>query len=362
MKENMAISRWSTERGARRFRGLVVLLMAFLLTACVSACGNNTDTGENASTNPVEAVKPASTDSLQPAGQTEMPLTETQTVKHVYGETEIPVHPQRIAVHGFEDIMLSLKAPMAYAFSMDGYYLDDQLKELKIPTFNTWAPNMEAILAEQPDLILISKNAIDQNAYDQLSKIAPTLAFDPSDWKTNIMDIGKILGLEDNAQAVIQAYDDKVKGAKEAIVQAVGADKTVSFIRPSEKDVYLFTYFAFGAVLYNDLGLVPSKMVEESLKTDEDAVGSSLSLERLPDLDSDYLFVVVGGSISTVKDYQTALDTVTELEKSQLWMSVPAAKQNHVFNVSARNWMSVGPIAASMGIDDVVAAVTGKQP
>ncbi|MFB9277602.1 ABC transporter substrate-binding protein [Cohnella cellulosilytica] len=341
------------QQAVRRFSRLLTVFMAFMLAVCISACGDKTNTDANG------AEQSAQTNSPQPAVQTKE--SQTQKVNHVYGETEVPAHPERIAVHGFEDIMLSLNAPMVYAFSMDGYYLDDQLKELKVPTFNTWAPNLEAILAEQPDLILISKNAIDQDAYDQLSKIAPTVAFDPSDWKTNIVDIGRMLGLEDQAQAVIQAYDDKIKQAKETIVQAVGIDKTVSFMRPSEKDVYLFTNFTFGRVLYNDLGLLPAKMVEDTLKTEDGDVGASLSLEQLPDFDSDYLFVVVGGSISTVKDYQEALDNVIKLEESQLWMSIPAAKQNHVFNVSARHWMSVGPIAASMGVDDVVAAVTGKQ-
>lgn len=176
------------------------------------------------------------------------------------------------------------------------------------------------------------------------------------------MEIGKALDRDDKAKAVIQAYDDKLKQARETIVQAVGADKTVALVRPSEKEAQLFfPDFAYGSVLYNDLGLAPASSVVDLQKTTKDTWGISLSLEKLPELTADYLFITAGGSLSLVDDFQKAMDTITEVENLQVWKAIPAVKQNHVYKLSARYWMLSGPIADSMKIDDVTAAVRGKQ-
>ncbi|MWV43765.1 hypothetical protein GRF59_08955 [Paenibacillus sp. HJL G12] len=82
-----------------------------------------------------------------------------------YGETEIPPHPKRIVSIGMEDMLLSLVVPL------------DRTGGIR-----------------------------------QLSKIASTITFN---WQSGILDIGKALGKEEQAKAVLQAYQEKVKEAKE---------------------------------------------------------------------------------------------------------------------------------------------------
>lgn len=336
------------DRRKSKLRGLVGLML-LLLAALVSACGNNANTDGQTST-----VTAAS------AAQSDKP--KTQSIEHALGKTEVPLHPKRVAVFGLEDLTLSIGVPMVYAYDFDGYYLHDQLKGLNIPLSGSadFNPNLEAILDAQPDLIVVQRNAIDEKGYDELSKIAPTIAFSPDDWKSAIVQIGKATGLEDKAKVAVEAHADKLKQAKDTIISAVGPDKTVVFMRPSEKDLQVF-YPSFNPLIYNELGLKPDVSITEFQKQSTDDWGINTSLEKLPSIVADYVFAIYGGSISSAEDFAAATAESTEVEKLQVWKAMPAVQQNHVFKVSARHWMMSGPIAEGKVIDDVVAAVTGKQ-
>ncbi|WP_139999667.1 ABC transporter substrate-binding protein [Paenibacillus paridis] len=332
--------------GRKRYRTIAGLMVTVIMAVLISACGNNT--------NSVQTDSPAQS-TAQPEEQ--KPLT----IKHDYGETIIPTHPQRIAVIGLEDLALSLEVPMVYAYGFDGYYLEDQLNELNIPLSGSadTNQNLEQILETKPDLILLQQYFTDQAGYDELSKIAPTVPYKPDNWKATITDIGKILGLEKKSESVIQAYDDKIKEAKKAVSTAAGTDNSVVFIRPSIKDLQVF-FPSFNPLVYEQLGLKPDASIEAFQKESTEDWGMNTSLEKLPSITANYVFAIYGGSIDTAEDFAKEEASSAEVEKLTVWKTIPAVKQNHVFKVSARHWMSSGPIAEGKVIDDVVAAVTNK--
>jgi len=284
---------------------------------------------------------------------------QTKVVKHLMGETKIPTSPQRIAVNGLEDIMLALDAPMVHAQSLKGQYLYDRLQEKKIPSVYTpGSINYESILDSKPDLIVANLLASDKESYEQLSKIAPTIVYDRSDWQSSIVAIGKAINREDKAASIIQAYEEKLSKAKAAILAKIGTDRTLAFIRPSSKDVQLFfPEFSYTSIAYEDLGMtldpVLAKLRE---KEEEDSWGVEASLETLPNLSADYLFVTAGGSFDSEDEAQAALEELSEVEMLQVWKQIPAVKQGHVYKMSARHWMLNGPTADNMKIDDVLAA------
>jgi len=346
-KEKAAYAGYSGIAGSKKIAALIVVLLAALM---VSACGNNGNsntTGASASSSP-SASAPSEG-------------ARTQTVKHYYGETEVPLHPQRVAVFGLEDIALSLDAPLVYAYGFDGYYVYDKLKERNVPVSGSsdLKPNVEAILASNPDLIVLQGYFTDEQGYKELSKIAPTIAYTPADWKGNVVEIGKVLGAEAKAQEVLSAYDGKLKQAKETISAAVGTANSVIYLRPSDKDLQVF-YPSFAPLIYDDLGLKPDASIAEFQKESDEDWGINTSLEKLPSIKADYVFAIYGGSISSAEEFAKETAASTEVEKLQLWKDLPAVKNNRVFKVSARTWMSSGPIANGHVIDDVVAAVTGK--
>lgn len=355
--ERQAVARRTATTEYRKFRGIALLLIVILVITMLSACGGKEKPEENPGAAKTEANTQAA---VQSESSKENEKGNTIKIKHGFGETEVPVHPQRVAVFGLEDIMLSLEAPMVYAYDFKGYYLDDQLQKLNISLSGSadFKPNPEAILEADPDLIIVQQYSTDEKGYAELSKIAPTIAFAPDDWKSSIVEIGKALGLEDKAQAVIQAYEEKLKQAQDTIIQAVGSDKTVAFVRPSDKNLQVF--FPSFNLVYTDFGLKPDSSIAELQKKSEDDWGVNLSLEELPLITADYVFAIYGGSIDTEDAHQEAIGTAKQIEQLQIWKSLPAVKKNQVFKVSSRHWMSSGPIAESMEADDVVNAVTGK--
>lgn len=329
-------------------------MMFICMTLLFGACSN--------ANTPTNVANPGAVSDNAVTVQAER-QAQSKIVHHLMGETEIPVKPERIVVDGLEDIMLALQVPIVQANSMEGHYLYDRLQERHIPVLEVSDNiNYEGILEAAPDVIIASNLSVyEQAIYDNLTKIAPTIVYDRGDWKTSIQAIGEALDLATEAQAVIQAYDDKLQQARKDIAAAAGG-KSVAIIRPSVKDVQVFfPAFAYTGLLYNELGFQVSPAIADMQKKQEEGLwGEVLSLEKLPELDADYLFVTVGGSYATEEDYQQSLQELAEVENMMVWQRNPAVQQNQVYKVSSRHWMLNGPIADGMKIDDVVAAVTGK--
>lgn len=228
--------------------------------------------------------------------------------------------------------------------------------------------NLEAILAAQPDLIIAS-TAITQEDYDNLSKIAPTIVYDREDWRSSLTALGEAFGMEEEAQAVVSEYENKIAMGRTALNPILTEGKSVAFIRMTAKDfrVYFPNYIdeqskvewpTYPGILYNELGLKLDPTVEQWHKDQPNFQNAAISLEMLPELQADYLFVTLGGAGGTNEEIaQLKENFKNTVEQSAVWRSVPALKAGHVIYVNARHWISTGPIANSMKIDDVIAAL-----
>lgn len=102
-------------------------------------------------------------------------------IRHKYGRTVLPERPQRIAVIGLEDTVVSLGIPIAAAHLSKNSYLYPLMKEEGIADIpinaETKTINLEAVQPVRPDLILM-RDSYDRNAYNALAKIAPVVALD----------------------------------------------------------------------------------------------------------------------------------------------------------------------------------------
>lgn len=338
--------------------------LMLLLAACTSATPANTGSPGSAPAQTQNQATPSSAAAQQsPSAQ---PTGESAAATRVYTAPDgkqlvIPVHAQRIVSIGLEDMLLSMDAPLVQASGTDGFYLYDELQEKRIPTvYHATALNYEAVLSAQPELIIADSGYAEEHG-EKLALIAPTLFLELNEWQTSIVEIGKVLGREDKANQLIQDYDQKLSQARKVITETAGTDKTVAFVRPAEKQVQLrLPNDSYVRLLYRDLGLSPAPIAAELQEAAKDAWAAPLSMEKLPELVSDYLFFTAGGSVLSADDYEKALNTVAAVEQSTLWQAIPAVKQNRAHQVSARHWMLNGPIADSLKIDDVVAAITGK--
>jgi iron complex transport system substrate-binding protein len=164
-----------------------------------------------------------------------------------------------------------------------------------------------------------------------------------------MVTIGELTGKQTEAQKVLSDYESKVQDAKAKLQAALG-DETVGFVRiRSNKEIRLYGGPGgyVGNVLYTDLGLNPPQIAKD-LAWGEGNSMAVVSLEVIPEIQADHLFITYdeGGK-----------ELAQELINSSIWKSLPAVKNNHVYEVSMDHWMTFGPIAYNKKVDDVLQAL-----
>ncbi|WP_339222234.1 ABC transporter substrate-binding protein [Paenibacillus sp. FSL H8-0332] len=285
------------------------------------------------------------------------------TVQHKFGETDIPVHPQRIASINLEDMLLSLDLPVVLAVTAGSdNYLMPQLQARDIQVLPSLSP--EAVLESNPDLI-IAFDVITQEDYDALSKIAPTIVYNRRTWRSSITEIAKDLGQEEKAVAALKAHEEKVAQAREDLAPVIAAQPTVALVRVTAKDFRL--YFpsilsseqvqGYATALYHDLGLQADPLALDLQKKEPERENATISMELLPQIKADYIFVTVGSASGGPEDYKKDLEGFAEIEKSAVWKALPAYQQGNIYMVGAKHWISDGMLADDLKINDIVQAL-----
>lgn len=271
---------------------------------------------------------------------------ETRVVRHAMGETEVPANPQRVVVldTGELDAAITLGITpigMVEAIAGEGFpsYLEGTDAIANVGTIAQ--PNLEAIIALEPDLIL-SNNRRHEDIYEQLSAIAPTVFAESVGvvWKENFDLFAEALGRTAQAERVKQAYQERIEAFQKAIGDA-RQETEVSVVRflPGETRIYQKASF-IGTVL-EDVGL-PRPASQD---VDEFAIKDA-SEEIIPEIGGDVIFVTVYGPEGETPE-QAFLS-------HPLWQQLEAVKAGRVYEVSDDLWMlGIGYTAADGIIDDL---------
>ncbi|MBD8507263.1 iron-siderophore ABC transporter substrate-binding protein [Hoyosella sp. G463] len=268
----------------RRHRA-ATLLVALLssMTLVVTACGGQSEQLGSAST-----------------GNGEFPIT----ISHAFGETTIEESPQRVATWGWgsADAAIALGVtPVAiqsqpYGGDENGMlpWVQEALDEAgeAAPTMlpEGTDPPFEAIAAAAPDLILAVYSGITETDYEQLSQIAPTVAYPDEAWSTPWRDtiriVGEALGKTDEADALLADIDAQIAAKAEEHPELAG--KSVAMVFNTPDAFYVYKPADARVAFTLDLGLVNADSVDE-LANGDSTFYYTLSDERLGDLESDIL-------------------------------------------------------------------------
>jgi iron complex transport system substrate-binding protein len=231
--------------------------------------------------------------SAQPAEQN---AGGSVTIEHKFGETTVPADPKRVVTVGWtdQDFVLPLGVVPVSTREFSANY--NSLPWVQAATegkgVSTWGSDdidFEAIAAQKPDLIFAIYEAIDQQTYDRLSQIAPTViqsadyADEETPWDVQLMTTGKALGREAQAQELVDTVKGQIDGARKANPEFDGKTAVVDF-GPSQGGHYLIGENDPRRSLFTALGF----------KT-QDVVGD-VSEEKLDLLDRDILFVNGGAA------------------------------------------------------------------
>lgn len=323
------LTRHRGRRGAR----LGALALTAVLAAGLSACGgSDSSDGKSADSSAAAAEK-----------STGFP----RTIEHHKGKTELKAKPQRIVAldNSLVEAVVALDRPLVGGIGsyrdQEGFppYLGDAVKDTK-DVGPLDSPNLEAIAALQPDLI-VSATVRHDDLYDQLSKIAPTVFVETTGplWKDNITLLGKALGEEDKAKEEITAYETRAKKIGDAI--NAKADKpTVSLLRFVDGPTRIYLPKTFSGIILSDMGLARPKNQQ-----DPENFNIEISEEQIEQADADVLFY-------------TAFSGGEEREKkflsNPLWKRLDAVKGGNTHKVKDESWMtSVSLQGAEMVLDDM---------
>jgi iron complex transport system substrate-binding protein len=249
----------------RHVPGAIGLALALTLTACGGTAASEDGAGASAT------------------ADTAFP----RTVQHAMGETEIPERPERVVVldTGELDAALSLGVPPVGAVTTGVSedflsYLADDAADVE-PVGTVAEPDLEAIAALQPDLILSNKTR-HEALYGQLSQIAPTVFAERVGvvWKENFLLDAEALGLEQEAAAALEEYENDAAALGEGIGDPAGT--TVSALRFVDGTIRAYTGESFIGTVLADIGLAQLELATEQYPT-----FAELAAEEVTQADAD---------------------------------------------------------------------------
>ena len=146
------------------------------------------------------------------------------TVKHVFGETKVGAPPKRVVSAGLteqDDLLAVGVIPIAVTDWFGGEpfavwpWAQPKLGGAQPVVLNLVdGVSVEAIASLRPDLIVATNAGLDQDTYNKLAAIAPTIAqsgqdafFEP--WKVQASAIGQAVFKHDEMQSLIAAVEEK---------------------------------------------------------------------------------------------------------------------------------------------------------
>lgn len=256
------------------------------LAALLSACGGNDDDDTG-------AVAPT------------VDRAERVTIEHRYGTTTLESTPERIVSldNQWTDVLVALDAPLAGAALdplMDGgrYPWQDVIPDDVEGIPVTDAIPYEAVAAVRPDLIVITWAATDEETYELLSDIAPTIPLlgdeEVDAWQDIAAVAGEVLGREDEAAALVADAEARSADLLAELPGLEGKTYAMANYVPGDA-IYVIADPEDGAAqLFGQLGL---SIDPELLAAADGASGRvTISLEQVGMLDSDLVILLTNGA------------------------------------------------------------------
>lgn len=332
--------------------------LALLLAACSTGPAGSSVPSSSPASSAGSAAAPSSA-----SGSAAYPLT----VEHVYGTTEIPARPERVATVSWvnQDVALALGvvpvgvAAVEFGGNADKStdWFDAKLKELGGPTPVQWSEadgiDAEAIAAVKPDVILAVYSGLTREDYDRLSKIAPVVAY-PKDvpafgtsWQQSTEVIGRVLGKEREAAALVADLERQIADAGVEEDGLAGASFIYGTLDPAAADqISIYTAADNRPKFLELLGMELAPVVAENAPEDG-AFFFTWSPERADELESDvFVSWAASADVADAIEADPLLGAIPAVEKGGLVLQVD---QQEVLSVSA-----ISPLSIPYALEKVV--------
>jgi iron complex transport system substrate-binding protein len=243
-------------------------------------------------------------------------LSDTRSVVHKLGTTDVPADPDRIVTIGYSDqdtVLAFGRVPVGVTDWYGNYpdatwpWAQDALGDAHPGVFNrgqfTGAANIdfEAIAKLEPDLIMAQYIDVSDDAYSRLSAIAPTVTTSPDypdfsmPWQDSVQLVGETFGEQDKAGELVAGVDDELAAQRAAHPEFEG--KTIAVAEAGEPgQFWVRSPGDQRSRLLTSLGFVIPQQIAD-LAGDQDAF--EISTEQLSMLDLDVLVWNTGSAEGT---------------------------------------------------------------
>lgn len=281
---------------------------------------------------------------------------ETRTVSHEYGEAEVPVDPKRVVVLHNSAVLgtaLMLDVPVVgYPAAPFGGGVLPYLDESKLDGARNVAgtfpdPNIEAVAATGPDLIIGTTGFVDEAAYNRLTELAPTVVFEifgSTPWKDAVREVAAVFGEEERIEQGISRHERRVEDLRAALGQRV-ENRTVTLANfRALDDIRIIASDWCSSSTLQEVGLVrpPDQRAEEE---------TNLSIELLPQIDADMLIYFVG---STATSPDEAGQARQEIMSNPLWDTLGVVQPGQTYEVDPTHWFTCDTLQAqTLVLDDL---------
>lgn len=329
----------------RSFKWLALFLCLFI----IAGCGANQQGGATPETKP-QSTQTQSQSEAQPQQEGQPNPAETQdvrTVTHAMGTTEIKGTPQKVVTlfQGATDaaLLLGVKPTGAVESWIEQPWYN-YIREKMEGVTNLGSenqPNLEEIVALQPDLIIASKTRHEKIA-QQLSAIAPTVMTEEVHlWKDTLHLTAEALNKTAEEQKFLKEWEQKVADFKSKMGDKLKLEVGIVDFRVDHARI---VYTGFSALVLEELGIA-----RPASQRGEEWGVQLTSKENIPQMDADIIF----DQTSTTRN-DGRLDLRKEWSEHPLWKNLKAVKNNRVYEVDTAVWNNgSGPLAALEMLEDL---------
>ena len=297
-------------------------------------------------------------------GEDGNPSGATVQIEDNEGTKTVPVEPISVVATDnrlFETLAafgVSLAAaPVALMPPTSPYREDSEIADLG--THNE--PNLEAVIAAEPDLVINGQRfAQFQEDITGLVPDAPVVLLDPRDGepfdgelRRQVTVLGQIFAKEDEAAALVEAFDGAIARASaaydpaETVMAVIVSGGEIGYVAPG-----------LGRTLgpvFDMLGLTPALEVDES---SDDHQGDDISVEAIAAANPDWILVLDRDAAVSADDpaYEPAAEI---LVNSQALASVTAVAEDQIVYMPADTYTNEGIQTYTEFLNDLADALEG---